>query len=92
MTKPQSYTDARYRSLLQKAVRRGNTELVYTTSTLLESLGTREKNWFRTRTAIITLEECWPLGAELMFNRQFRSKVAALIKVTECTKASELSI
>jgi hypothetical protein len=89
MTKPQSYTDARYRSLLQKAVRRGNTELVYTTSALLENLGSREKNWFRTRAAIITFEECWPLGAELMFNRQFHSKVAALIKVTECAKARD---
>jgi hypothetical protein len=89
MAKPQSYTDSRYRSLLQKAVRRGNTELVYTTSALLESLGSREKNWFRTRAAIITLEECWPLGAELMFNRQFHSKVAALIKVTECVKARD---
>lgn len=89
MTKSQFNTDARYRSLLQKAVRRGNTALVYTTSALLESMGSREKSWFRTRTAIIAFEECWPLGAELVFNRQFHSKVAALIKVTESTKVRD---
>jgi hypothetical protein len=57
-----------------------------TTSALLESLSSREKNWYRTRTAIITFEECWPLGSELIFNRKFHSKVAALIKVTRSTK------
>ena len=89
MIKNPSYIEARYRSLLQKAVRRGHTDLVLTASALLESLSAREKNWYRTRTAIITFEECWPLGSELIFNRKFHSKVAALIKVARSVKARD---
>ncbi len=91
MIKSQADTDARYRSLLQKAVRRGHVDLVYTTSALLESLSSKEKNWYRTRTAIITFEECWPFGSELNFNRKFHSKVAALIKVTRALKIRDAS-
>ena len=54
--------DARFRSLLQKSVRRGNIELVFIVSALIQSLTFREKNWFRNRAAVITFEECWPLG------------------------------
>ena len=78
--------DVRYRSLLQKAVRRGNTELVYTLSAMIDSLGPREKAWFTPHAAIITFEECWPLGAQLAFNKRFHSKVAALIKVAGSIK------
>jgi len=91
MIKSRFDSEALYRSLLQKAVRRGHADLVYTTSALLESLNSKEKNWYRTRTAIITFEECWPLGSELVFNRKFHSKVAALIKVTKSLKARDAS-
>jgi len=89
MIKIRSDIEALYRSLLQKAVRRGHADLVLTTSAVLESLSSREKNWYRTRTAIITFEECWPLGSELLFNRKFHSKVAALIKVTRSAKSRD---
>ena len=89
--KSRADNDARYRSLLQKAVRRGHVDLVYTTSALLESLSPKEKDWYRTRTAIITFEECWPLGCELNFNRKFHSKVAALIKVAQVQKIRDAS-
>jgi hypothetical protein len=91
MIKSRADTDARYRSLLQKAVRRGHADLVYTTSALLESLSSKEKDWYRTRTAIIAFEECWPFGSELNFNRKFHSKVAALIKVTRALKIRDAS-
>ena len=91
MIKSGTDTEARYRSLLQKAVRRADADLVYTASALLASLGSKEKNWYRTRTAIITFEECWPLGSELIFNRKFHSKVAALIRVTRTMKSREAS-
>ncbi len=81
--------DARFRSLLQKAVRRGNTDLVFTASAILESLSRKEKNWFRNRTAIIAFEECWPLGTDLVFNRKFHSKVAALVKVARSVKSKD---
>ncbi|MBW2335722.1 MAG: hypothetical protein JRF47_03015 [Deltaproteobacteria bacterium] len=91
MIKSGTDIEARYRSLLQKAVRRGDADLVHTTSALLASLSPKEKNWYRTRTAIITFEECWPLGSELIFNRKFHSKIAALIKVTRATKSRDAS-
>jgi hypothetical protein len=91
MIKRQTDTAARYRSLLQKAVRRGHVDLVYTTSALLESLSAREKDWYRNLTAIITFEECWPFGSQLNFNRKFHSKVAALIKVTRALKLRDAS-
>ena len=91
MLKSRADNDARYRSLLQKAVRRGHVDLVYTTSALLESLSPKEKDWYRTRTAIITFEECWPFGCELNFNRKFHSKVAALIKVARAQKIRDAS-
>jgi len=84
-----SKTEKRYRSLLQKAVRRGNVDLVFTTSAFLESLGSTDKNWYLNQTAIITFEECWPLGTELIFNKKFHSKVAALIRVARSAKARD---
>ena len=89
MTTRRSKIENRYRSLLQKAVRRGNVDLVFNTSAFLESLGSRDKNWYRAQTAIITFEECWPLGTELIFNRKFYSKVAALIRVARSVKARD---
>lgn len=81
--------DERYRSLLQKAVRRGNEDLVYTVSALLEEMGTAVKSWFRNQVPVIVFEECWPLGAELIFNKKFHSKVAALIKTARSRKARD---
>ncbi|MGD2184873.1 MAG: hypothetical protein PVI71_02045 [Desulfobacterales bacterium] len=89
MTISRSKTEKRYRSLLQKAVRRGNVDLVLTASALVESLGSKDRNWYRIRTALITFEECWPLGTELIFNKKFHSKVAALIRIARCVKARD---
>lgn len=87
MVRDETDTHARYRSLLQKAVRRGNDALVIATCALLESLGSREKSWVRERAAVITFEECWPLGGALVFNKRFHSKVAALVRAARSTKA-----
>jgi hypothetical protein len=81
--------DVRYRSLLQKAVRRGNVNLVFTIGAFIENLGSKRKNWFASHAAIITFEECWPLGTELIFNQKFHSKLAALIKVARAVKARD---
>lgn len=89
MARDETDTHARYRSLLQKAVRRGNDALVVTTCALLESIGPREKSWVRERAAIITFEECWPLGGTLAFNKRFHSKVAALVRAARSTKAKD---
>jgi hypothetical protein len=81
--------DERYRSLLQKAVRRGNEALVYTVSALLGALGPAVKSWYRLQVPIIVFEECWPLGAGLALNKKFHSKVAALIKAARCRKCRD---
>lgn len=81
----------RFRSLLQKAVRRGHTDLVLTVSALIESLGPRQRNWFRSRAGIITFEECWPLGGKLRFTPRFYSKAAALVQVSRSVKAKDAS-
>ena len=89
MATSRSKTENKHRSLLQKAVRRGNVDLVLTVSALLDSLGSKERNWYRIQTAIITFEECWPLATELLFNKKFHSKVAALIRIANCFKARD---
>jgi len=91
MVRSETDTLARFRSLLQKAVRRGNANLVVTTCAILESFGAREKNWIRGRAAIITFEESWPLGVGLVFNKRFHSKVAALVRVARCQKSKDAS-
>jgi len=53
-----SITDQVMRSLLQKAVRRGNTEMV--NSVLHYFIQTGQDKWIRNRLAVITAEECWP--------------------------------
>jgi hypothetical protein len=87
--KDRSAVDDRYRSLLQKAVRRGHPELVYTGSALIESRGLHSKAWFEKRTAFIVFGECWPLGAEMVFTKRFYSKVAALIRITHARKVRD---
>ena len=91
MPKEESKTHARFRSLLQKAVRRGNDRLVVTTCALLESFGSKEKAWLRERAAVITFEECWPIGDTLVFNKRFHSKVASLVRAARSVKAKDAS-
>jgi hypothetical protein len=81
--------DDRYRSLLQKAVRRGHTELVYAASALIEHQAIHTDAWFEKRTALIVFGDCWPLGAEIAFARKFSTNVAALIRVARATKCRD---
>lgn len=55
---PTQFPRAIFRSLLQKAVRRGYADLAETVAYLLASHG--DSKWLHTRTGIITFEECWP--------------------------------
>jgi hypothetical protein len=89
VTKARSAVDDRYRSLLQKAVRRGHSELVYTVSALIESLDLHSKAWFEARAAAIIFGECWPLGGQMGLTKRFSSWVAALIRVTHARKARD---
>ena len=89
MPKDPSAVDDRYRSLLQKAVRRGHPELVSTISALIENLNIHSRGWFEKRAAFIVFSECWPLGCEMLFTKRFPSKVAALIRVARARKARD---
>ncbi len=71
--------DPRYRSLLQKAARRGHVNLVLTISTHIGLSGPTVKRWFTQQTTVTTFRVCWPLVLELNFTRRFSSKVAAMI-------------
>lgn len=81
--------DDRYRSLLQKAVRRGHSEIVYAASALIEQQSIRTEAWFEKRTAFIVFGDCWPLGAEIVFARKFHRMAAALIRVARAAKCRD---
>lgn len=70
---------ALFRSLLQKAIRRGCIDLLYTLCVVLEESGDKAQKWLRERTVLATLAECWPLAARLNPNGPFHSHVAAMI-------------
>ncbi len=63
MRKPSPQTHQACRSLLQKAVRRGDVLLTRKIVSHLSEVG--DANWLKMRTAVITFEECWPLGNNL---------------------------
>lgn len=84
--KAPSAVDNRLRSLLQKAVRRGHTELVTTVSALIDSQGPQPEEWFEQRTAVIVFAECWPLGGAMRLTGGMAGKVAALCRTTAAPK------
>lgn len=80
-------TDPRVRSLLQKAARRGYSNIVDCTIDYLYDIG--DNSWLRSRTAVITFEECWPLGGSLLLDRGLSSKRNALASVTKMEKQKD---
>lgn len=83
---PKASTDQRVRSLLQKAVRRGYTQVVE--RALVRLYASRDKTWLRSRTIVITFEECWPSGS-LSIDRELSSKRTALLKVAKAAKQKD---
>jgi hypothetical protein len=84
---PKASTDARVRSLLQKAARRGYTQVVDLALSRLDRSG--DKTWLRSRSIVITFEECWPLAAYLSITPDLASKRTALRRVTEAAKQKD---
>ena len=62
MYKANADTHQDCRSLIQKAVRRGNSNLVAKVVDHLYEIG--DKNWLKQRIGVIIAEECWPLLVE----------------------------
>lgn len=80
-------TDPRLRSLLQKAARRGNATTVEKVARRLYETG--DRTWLRSRAAVITFEECWPLAGLLFLERGAESKVDALMRVARAVKQKD---
>lgn len=80
-------TDPRLRSLIQKAVRRGYTDVVEAASHRLYEYGDRK--WLRSRAVVITFEECWPLAKHLSLEPGLESKLRVLQKVAQTTKQKD---
>ncbi len=87
MRKPNPQTHQACRSLLQKAVRRGSISLIHKIAHRLQSIG--DADWLKTRTAIITFEECWPLGTNLHLKTDFEGILATLTEVARTVKVKE---
>lgn len=84
---PRASTDQRVRSLLQKAARRGDVEVVRLALERLDKNG--DKTWLRSRAIVITFEECWPLAASLSINRELSSRRNALLSVARAAKQKD---
>lgn len=78
--------DPIYRSLLQKAARRGHVKLVFTLATLIDLSGSGATRWFTQQAALTTFRACWPLVPACRFKRSFASKVAVMISATQSVK------
>jgi hypothetical protein len=72
------------RSLLQKAVRRGNRDLVRKVVKHLSDIG--DKAWLRQRCVVITLEECWPLFQSYTYSSDLLDIADHLCLVSSCVK------
>jgi len=86
MRKPRPETDQACRSLLQKAVRRGNTELTKVVAEHLAKTG--DKEWLKNRLSVIVFEECWVLGGNLKFTKD-ENITEALIKIARSVKIKD---
>jgi hypothetical protein len=81
--------DPIYRSLIQKAARRGHVKLVFTLATMIDLSGSSATRWFAQQAALTTFRACWPLAPACRFTRSFASKVAVMINVTQSVKTQD---
>lgn len=79
------------RSLLQKAVRRGDAQLAEIVACRLAERG--DSAWLKTRTGVIAFEECWPYGSKLLNHPPLvsLSEMAGLIKNKEAAGLGSLA-
>lgn len=81
---PNPETDQISRSILQKAVRRGDKEL---TGKLVAYLAQKDDfEWMRKRLAVITFEECWTYALELTFESNIDVVNNHLLKLASAVK------
>lgn len=87
MRQPLTKTHSACRSLLQKAVRRGDLSLIRKVASYLNGIG--DGHWLAKRTAVIIFEECWPLGVRLDLTTEFTNTVNSLIRVAQSVKVKD---
>ena len=73
---PNTHQDCR--SLLQKAVRRGESDLVVKVVDHLYEIG--DIRWLKQRVGVIIAEECWPLDGEMGITRKKRYATSSIAR------------
>lgn len=84
MRKASPETDQISRSLLQKAVRRGNLEI--TKLTINYIIQNNDFDWLRKRLAVITFEECWTYGLEVSYEKNEEIVTKHYLRIAESVK------
>jgi 16S rRNA G966 N2-methylase RsmD len=77
-------TDQISRSLLQKAVRRGNLEV--TKLSINNIIRNNDFDWLRKRLAVVTFEECWTYGLEVSYEKNEEIVTEHYIKIARTVK------
>lgn len=85
LKKPKASTDPELRSLLQKSVRRGDSDLAAKVMERLFAVG--DDRWVRSRVVVLTYEECWPEGANIHFDASKQSKIDWIANLARKQKA-----
>lgn len=77
-------TDQISRSLLQKAVRRGNLEV--TKLTINYIIQNNDFDWLRKRLAVVTFEECWVYGLHISYEKDEKIVTNHYLKIAQTVK------
>jgi hypothetical protein len=80
-------TDQISRSLLQKAVRRGNTEVTKLAINCI--IQNNDFDWLRKRLAVVTFEECWTYGLEVSYEKNEETVLNHYLKLASAVKNKE---
>lgn len=89
MKKVSPETDQIIRSLLQKAIRRGDYEL--TKKTIAYILKIHDFQWMRKRLPVITFEECWPYGLKVAFDNNKNIIIKHYLNLAKTSKNKNAS-
>lgn len=87
MRRPNPETHQACRSLLQKAVRRGNVSLMKQVVHHLRDVG--DIRWLRRRAPIIAFEECWPLASKVDLSASVLDISETLTQVAQAVKMKD---
>jgi hypothetical protein len=84
MKKASQDTDQISRSLLQKAIRRGDIEM--TKKAINYIIKNADFDWLRKRLAVVTFEECWTYGLEVSYDKNEEVITNHYLKIAKSVK------